>query len=1035
MVPHNSEFTRKLRAAVRAKIEEFGIDVDDELPDYVMIMVGNKKDKARMKSDLKLFLGEKTPDFVEWLFGFFQKVKNATTTSSASTQQQQPQKQSSTEWTTDKDKGGGEGKAAEKVSSMEEKPTKQDRRERTRESEKPSSDRAKAISSSSADSQQKRRPSHTKKRLPSPPPVHRDAFPPAKNPSPSRARSPPRNGKSGDAKRTPPRRTQPLPPKTHGERSISPAADRKSVVLPSKGPPALRSVVSVPVQFVPTTHPRVRAVARSPSPPPSPPLPSSSPLRLSVASPKVMLSGGVVPVETAAPKSHMKIVNQLDIAAVGTAKNGERRPREEQKPTGEEVMPRKQQQVIRTALSPPSRNDHQSDNKPTVDENAAKIPRRRVVFGGGSLIFQRAIQQQQQTAAVTTTTTASSATNTPQKTTQPKATVVVRPQIRMVTVSSPPAADTEEGEGQMTAIEPTAKRPTTQRRTFAVVSQQQQTGVSLFQRAIKETKRQRTEGEDAEGIGKRPKRISAEMLESTNIAFGRAENADGAARKRPRIETEEEKKHDEEGGGGEGSDERIEKEGTKGAEKRDKEKKQQKEEKQREEKEEGEEAEEEEEEVLTIDMSKKTRQKREIKRPPKFGLELVKEHISGGQTVRESRAEEEKKKGEEHVEKERQISPTPLTHHPKEAAAESVLQREAEAKQKCEDQRIIVVHAERESTETVERTTVHFKRNWTSHASALTTSAPIWDGRIEIDDMSSTDDEAEIDAVLADAQRLRKIALERELPPTAAMSRPLLYNPLDFSLSPESGLISPSDAALLPAVTYKQLMLLTGGGSGPSEKQQQQSNSVNGTSLGSPTVVGDDGLNTVSGTCTSSSASAEGAQPPLQQRPHATVAPTTTIQAAPATMIVQQQYQYHHQNPQLRPRSHPYSQGYVPPPVGHAYRYQVNRGSVSKVYTGGNKMQFAIQQQNVPLGDRESVKQRLHLLRERHRQKSQALQRHLEEQRLLLGQLQKTAPNAEMEQRKELLSQVRQMEAPIGQLKRELNEVSEQITKATKCDG
>lgn len=118
-----------------------------------------------------------------------------------------------------------------------------------------------------------------------------------------------------------------------------------------------------------------------------------------------------------------------------------------------------------------------------------------------------------------------------------------------------------------------------------------------------------------------------------------------------------------------------------------------------------------------------------------------------------------------------------------------------------------------------------------------------------------------------------------------AMSRPLLYNPLDFSLSSESGLISPSDAALLPAVTYKQLMLLTGGGSGPSEKQQQ-SNSVNGTgtSLGSPTVIGDDGVNTVSGTCTSSSASAEGAQPPLQQRPHATVAPTTTIQAAPATM-------------------------------------------------------------------------------------------------------------------------------------------------------
>uniref|UniRef100_A0A915EEB3 Zinc finger CCCH domain-containing protein 14 n=1 Tax=Ditylenchus dipsaci TaxID=166011 RepID=A0A915EEB3_9BILA len=81
MASHNSsntEFTRKLRAAVKAKLEEFGLDVDEELPDYVMIMVGNKKDKGRMKSELKLFLGDNTSPFVEWLFGFFQKVKTVT---------------------------------------------------------------------------------------------------------------------------------------------------------------------------------------------------------------------------------------------------------------------------------------------------------------------------------------------------------------------------------------------------------------------------------------------------------------------------------------------------------------------------------------------------------------------------------------------------------------------------------------------------------------------------------------------------------------------------------------------------------------------------------------------------------------------------------------------------------------------------------------------------------------------------------------------------------------------------------------------
>ena len=51
---------------MKAKIEEFGLDADDELPDYVMILVGNKKDKAKMKADLKLFLGDNTTSFVEW---------------------------------------------------------------------------------------------------------------------------------------------------------------------------------------------------------------------------------------------------------------------------------------------------------------------------------------------------------------------------------------------------------------------------------------------------------------------------------------------------------------------------------------------------------------------------------------------------------------------------------------------------------------------------------------------------------------------------------------------------------------------------------------------------------------------------------------------------------------------------------------------------------------------------------------------------------------------------------------------------------
>lgn len=59
-------FTKKIRAAIKLKIEEFGIDADDELPDYVMVLAANRKEKHQMKTDLQLFLGKHTEIFVEW---------------------------------------------------------------------------------------------------------------------------------------------------------------------------------------------------------------------------------------------------------------------------------------------------------------------------------------------------------------------------------------------------------------------------------------------------------------------------------------------------------------------------------------------------------------------------------------------------------------------------------------------------------------------------------------------------------------------------------------------------------------------------------------------------------------------------------------------------------------------------------------------------------------------------------------------------------------------------------------------------------
>ena len=39
---------------------------DDELPDYIMVMVANKKNVTQMTADLNLFLGNNTDKFTTW---------------------------------------------------------------------------------------------------------------------------------------------------------------------------------------------------------------------------------------------------------------------------------------------------------------------------------------------------------------------------------------------------------------------------------------------------------------------------------------------------------------------------------------------------------------------------------------------------------------------------------------------------------------------------------------------------------------------------------------------------------------------------------------------------------------------------------------------------------------------------------------------------------------------------------------------------------------------------------------------------------
>ncbi|XP_005986585.1 zinc finger CCCH domain-containing protein 14 isoform X2 [Latimeria chalumnae] len=74
-----TEISRKIRAAIKGKLQELGAYVDEELPDYIMVMVANKKSQEQMTDDLSLFLGSNTVKFTVWLHGVLDKLRSVTT--------------------------------------------------------------------------------------------------------------------------------------------------------------------------------------------------------------------------------------------------------------------------------------------------------------------------------------------------------------------------------------------------------------------------------------------------------------------------------------------------------------------------------------------------------------------------------------------------------------------------------------------------------------------------------------------------------------------------------------------------------------------------------------------------------------------------------------------------------------------------------------------------------------------------------------------------------------------------------------------
>nr|XP_039253419.1 nucleolin 2-like [Styela clava] len=69
--------SKKIQMAITAKLKELNAYVDDELPDYIMIMVANKKTESQMTEALSLFLSNNTKIFTSWLHNLLATLRKS----------------------------------------------------------------------------------------------------------------------------------------------------------------------------------------------------------------------------------------------------------------------------------------------------------------------------------------------------------------------------------------------------------------------------------------------------------------------------------------------------------------------------------------------------------------------------------------------------------------------------------------------------------------------------------------------------------------------------------------------------------------------------------------------------------------------------------------------------------------------------------------------------------------------------------------------------------------------------------------------
>nr|CAD2196450.1 unnamed protein product [Meloidogyne enterolobii] len=928
MVSHNSEFTRKLRAAVRAKIEEYGIDVDDELPDYVMIMVGNKKDKTRMKTDLKLFLGDNTTSFVEWLFGFFQKVKQQQSASNSSLPailsessekivqpKEQPKKLNL--------HSGNDlffGKAEKIKTFSKTKPIESPKRKDKRDSSKTS-----------------KREKHSKssKRVHSPKPKKEIKRVEKKQHVQTKHHSSKKHYSSDEKEEEEP---SPPPSSLRKQTKIEPT---KTEPVANAPPPSttfaipravLRSVVVHPQleYFKPSNAPRILPPPRSPSP------------LASADSPRFDIE------YSDEDKTVEKDEISADIESVDDRKEEEiiTERIEEEKDEEKDVEVEKTTTIV--------------TERPHNREVVVPKSKRKVSDYPSSRLFQRALFGAQGLNIEANTS----------RVNENKESEIINKQQNEETEAKIPKEATVDHHPIVRPPSPTGEKTVKKCEGVAKV----------FAKAIQETKKQ---SETLTNVQNRSveRRAVKRTVCVDELPNSEKNNTDFLENKRIRIEMEQPsitiKEED---------DEDVD------------------------------------DLVLLVNLKATKRsicKERKKYKKPKFGLEMLKEHIKSSvvktpktttQVVEEDKIEEIKEK--EVIEKEEEVKEDETIDQNiqrEEVIVDEVAEEEKETETMEEENKVeIAIDTEQNYIRKIREFVVNLPISAPKSPSVL----PLWDGCISIDDISSTDDEAEIDAVLEEQHNLKRMALEREkelkgreLPPTSALSRPLVHK-RDVVVSLQEALMSPTGCSTSGGVSdllqqsIQQQFLVA------SSSQQQQQQQINNNNTTRPyATVAPCQITTPTFTSTASTGTNILQQQQVQQND------LLSLVSQIAASVNTQNQRMSIQPLRTKPKNAP----------SFAYR------TFSKTYSPAiNSYPF----HNKAISQNQPV---LTQLRDRHRQTSKLYSDMLEEQLLLLAQIQKMSSNPNNSEKvKTLMFRSKNIEKKTQQLKKQLEVLSASLENIKK---